>query len=168
MKRIVIFFVLAAILVSCNKKDSAKDLFEMYEGKEGVYAFRLPPALFLTMLGESLETGNSGYESIDLVKVLIFSEKEAKTLTNKEMLKDMSAQLAAMDFQELLQFSSGGANVSLSIKNKEDNPDMVTDVIGLVEEEDTFLALGLSGELQLKEIARLAMKLDYDQLKGLR
>jgi hypothetical protein len=167
MRRTVLFLMTAVLFTACNEQKSARDVFESYEGEPGVYSFRVPPTLFAAMMGEAGQDGVSDFEGVDLVKVLIFSEKEARETTHQEMLQDMTGRMKEMDFEELIRFSGSGANIVLQVKHHRGEESVVTDVIVLAMEEESFVALGLSGKMQLKDIARFASTVDYDQLKKL-
>ena len=88
----LIFLIITAVLLILNSScqnsrgKAVRDIFEKYEGQEGIYIFRIPPGLVNLLLDKSGETGLIELlAEMDMIKVIICdkstgSEKRDVTL----------------------------------------------------------------------------------------
>lgn len=162
-----IFYSLLALLLlsftSCTDKRNNDDIFTEFEGEKGVYMVKLPPALFLGLVG--MESDNINKEEmgdIDLVKLLVYSRENNSVDDTDQMLQRITSKMRNFEYENILAFNSSDAFVTAYIL---DNEDYVSDLMLLLKENNSLICLGLSGKLNGKEIFKFATQIEYDKLR---
>ena len=164
--RYIFYSLLALLLVSftsCTDKRKNDDIFTEFEGEKGVYMVKLPPALFLGLVG--MESDNINKEEmgdIDLVKLLVYSRENNSEDDTDHMLQRITGKINDFEYENILGFNSSDAYVSAYIL---ENEDYVSDLMLLLKENNSLVCLGLSGKLNGEEIFKFATKIEYDNLR---
>lgn len=161
--RISILLALTAILFSCSDRRKNDDIFSRFEGERGIYMIKLPPVLFMKLIGmeeESIDPDKLG--NVDLVKLMIYSREDANADDVDDMLGSLKEEFRSYQYENLLGFNSGGAFMTVYML---ENEEYVSDVMILFKESNSLACLGLSGKLNGKEIFKFATEIEYNKLK---
>jgi hypothetical protein len=151
------------ILSACNSEKN-REIFEDFEGEEGIYMIKMPPALFLGMLNAGSETDNVELGNIDFIKLMVFDESKSTAKSSGDILKEIINKFDHYGYEMTIQFSSGGSDISAYLL---DNGDFISDLMIVINGEDGLVGLGLSGNLDGKALMELASTVDYEELMGL-
>ncbi len=164
--RYIYYSFLAIMLLafaSCSDKRKNDDIFNGFEGEKGVYMIKLPPDLFMGMIGmdkEDIDKDKIG--DIDLVKLLVFSRENNTKDDTDHMLGRLTDKMNDFEYENILGFNSSDAYVSAYIL---DNEDYVSDLMLLLRGSNSLICLGLSGKLDGQEIFNFATQIEYRKLR---
>lgn len=157
--------LISVILPGCSGEKKNQEIFDEFEGEEGIYMIKLPPGLFLGMLsmGDGCDIDPSDIGDIDMVKVMIFDQNKAANRTSGELIDEIKGKFDKFGYEMIIQLNSSGSDISAYIlENGED----VTDLMVLVNEGSTMIGMGLSGKLDARSIMKFASEVDYEQFRG--
>lgn len=155
--------LLAIMLLACNSERN-REIFEDYEGEDGVYMVKLPPALLLGMMDSESDFNREDLGNVDFVKLLVFDEAKAASRTSAEMLNEIRQKFDKYGYEVAIQFSSSGNDISAYVL---ENEDYVSDLMVLVNSGDGVFGLGISGRLDGKALMNFASEVDFDDLSGI-
>lgn len=158
--------IVSVVLSGCNSDKKNQEIFSEFEGEEGIYMIKLPPALFLGMLSleEQGDMDPSDIGDIDMVKIMIFDQNKATNRTSDELIDEIKRKFDRFGYEMIIQFKNSDADISAFILENDEN---VTDLMVLVNEGSTMIGMGLSGELDAGSIMNFASEVDYEQFRGL-
>lgn len=151
------------LVASCSDKPKNDDIFTEFEGEKGVYMVKLPPALFMSLIGmeaENIDKEKMG--NIDLVKLLVYSRENNSEEDTKRMLQRITGKMNDLEYENILGFNSSDAYVTAYIL---ENENYVSDLMVLLRENNSLLCLGLSGKLDGQEIFNFATQIEYRKLR---
>lgn len=155
---LIIFFT-----VACNKEKN-REIFDDFEGEEGVYMLKLPPAVFLGMVESETEQGDDQLGNVDFVKVLFFDETKASNRDAGDMLSEIKEKFDRYGYEMAIQFSSSGSDISAYLL---ENDGFVSDLMVIVNGDDGLIGLGLSGKLDGNALMKFASEVDYNDFDSL-
>lgn len=152
---------------SCQNRRGkvAGNVFEKYEGQEGIYIFRLPPGiinLFLERLDDTelMEL----LTEMEVIKIIICDKSSGSDKRDK-ILEDFNSRLSEAGFEDL--FMVNEADHSVRFKVHETEKETVDEIMMLIKEEDSFLGLSIVGDLSYDKISMLTEKVEIDDFKQL-
>jgi len=162
-----IFYSLLALMLllvtSCSDKRKNDDIFTEFEGERGVYMVKVPPALFMGLIGmEAEDIDREKMGDIDLVKLLVYSRENNSDDDTDRMLHRITGKLNDFEYENILGFNSSDAYVSAYIL---ENENYVSDLMLLLRENNSFVCLGLSGKLDGQAIFDFATQIEYRKLR---
>jgi hypothetical protein len=162
-----IYLSLLAILMlafsCCSGKKGNEDIFTEFEGEKGVYMVKLPPALFMKLIGmEKSNTDTEAMGNIKLVKLLVYSRENDTDNERSAMYEKISGRMADYKYENLIGFNSGKVFISAYIL---ENEEYVSDLMIVFRENESLACLGLSGRLNGQEILNFASEIEYDSLR---
>lgn len=158
-----ILTLLIISLLSCSDKRKNDDIFDEFEGEKGVYMVKLPPALFLGLIGMNSDNINKEeMGDIDLVKFLVYSQENNTADETDHMLQQITAKILDFEYENIIAFNSSDAFVSAYIL---ENEDYVSDLMLLLRENNSLICLGLSGKLDGEAITNFASGIEYNKLR---
>jgi len=158
-----ILLVFTVLLSSCNGKRTNDDVFSEFEGEKGVYMVKLPPRLFMTLIGmEEDRINDDNIGDIDLVKMLVYSRENNTDEDTGRMMQRISARMNDFEYENIIGFTSSDVYVSAYIL---DNDQYVSDLMILFKEDQSLVCMGLSGKLDGRKIFKFASNLEYDKLR---
>jgi hypothetical protein len=156
-----ILFLLAVVFISgcqIHEGKAAEEIFDKYEGQEGVYTFRIPPGLIGIFLDEEENRElKETLREMDFIKVMILDEKKAKSKDKVRILQEFDQKLKENDFEDLLLFNEGTQMIKIKIREQED---FIHEMMILITEEDSFLGLSLVGKISLDRLSSIAKSID--------
>jgi len=167
-RNILIAFALLIVSVvfsGCSSDKKNQEIFDEFEGEEGIYMIRLPPALFLGILSmeEQGDIDPSDIGDIDMVKLMVFDQKKATNRTSDELIDEIKRKFDRYGYEMIIQFNNSDADISAYILENDEN---VTDLMVLVNEGSTMIGMELSGKLDARSIMKFASEVDYEQFRG--
>ena len=158
---ILAIFILA--FSACSGKKGNEDIFSEFEGDKGVYMVKLPPALFMNLIGmEKSNIDTEAMGNIKLVKLLIYSRENDTENERADMYEKISGKLSDYKYENLIGFNSGKVFISAYIL---ENEDYVSDLMIMFRENESLGCLGLSGRLKGEEIMQFASEIEYNRLR---
>ena len=170
MFRLYFFMITAVFLVitsSCqnNRGKAARDIFEKYEGQEGIYIFRIPPGIVNLLLDKSGETGLMELlAEMEMIKIII-CDKSTGSEKRDMILEDFNQKLSEENFEDL--FMINNIDHSVRFKIHENETGNIDEIMMLIKEEDSFLGLSIVGNLTYDQISMLTNKVKIDDFKDI-
>ena len=159
--------VFLVITSSChnNRGKTARDVFEKYEGQEGIYIFRIPPGIVNLLLDKSGETGLMELlAEMEMIKVII-CDKSTGSKKRDMILEDFNQKLSEENFEDL--FMINNIDHSVRFKIHENETGNIDEIMMLIKEEDSFLGLSIVGNLTYDQISMLAKKVKIDDFRNI-
>jgi hypothetical protein len=167
MQKLIITSVLlsAALFVKAQTFDQ---LFQKYEGKEGVTTVEVTQKLFAlaasAMPVQDDELKNFITE-LKGIKIICFENEAASSMNGKMMYKEFEAALPE-GLDELMTINSDGENVRFMGRVTKEN--IVDEMILLVDDGEAFAMLQILGTLDFTKVSKLGdMHLDIEGLDEL-
>jgi hypothetical protein len=152
--------IIALMLAGCNSEKN-REIFEDFEGDQGVYMVKLPPSLFIGMLDSEADIKNEELGNIDFVKLLVFDEAKAAGRLSVDIVSEIREKFDKFGYDLAVQFSSSGNDISAYVL---ENDDYISDLMLLVTNQEGVLGLGISGRLDGKALMNFASEVDYEDL----
>ncbi len=142
----------------------ADKAFARYEGQPGVLAFRLPPAMvnvaFSTSADRELKDFLKGMETI---KVMIIGPQEEQKRDFDAVDADLRKKLTGdLGFEELVEVKKENNRVLILVHDEEEK---TNEAAILVRGDDGYVALSLTGDIDLKELAGLAYRIRAEDFR---
>ena len=164
---IVITVALLVMNYSCQNRrgKAARDVFEKYEGQEGIYIFRLPPGLINLLLDKSGETDLMELlAEMEIIKVII-CDKSTGSEKRDIILEDFNKKLSDENFEDLFMINNVDNSVRFKIHENEGGD--IDEIMMLLKEEDSFLGLSIVGNLTYDQISMLTNKVKIDDFMNM-
>jgi hypothetical protein len=166
LMRYISLSILALLILgfmSCSDRRKNDDIFNEFEGEKGVYMVKLPPALFMGLIGmEAEDIDKEKMGDIDLVKLLVYSRENNSDEDTDHMLHRITGKMNDFKYENILGFNSSDTYVSAYIL---ENEAYVSDLLLLLRENNSLICLGLSGKLDEQEIFNFATDIEYHKLR---
>jgi len=168
MKRVITFLLPALLLfviiliTGCqnHNEKAAEEVFDKYEGQEGVYTFRIPPGLIGIFLDEEEDRElKEILRKMDFIKVMILDEKKTKSSNKDQILQEFDQKLAESNFEDILLVNDGKQTIKIKIREEEG---YIREMMILITEEDSFLGLSLVGKISLDQLSSVARSVDIE------
>jgi hypothetical protein len=164
-----ILSLIMALSIFCSCTDdrgkAAEDVFEKYEGQEGVYIFRIPPGLIgIFVDGEKNPELKQSLRKMEMIKVMIFDKDERSKTDKNEILREFNEKLRESQFQDLLLMNEG--EQTIRIKYREDEEEIIQEMMILITEEDTFLGLSMVGKIDLNQMTKVAKSMKIEDFQN--
>lgn len=167
----LLFLIITTVLLVMNSScqnsrgKAARDIFEKYEGQEGIYIFRIPPGIVNLLLDKSGETGLMELlAEMEMIKVII-CDKSTGSEKRDMILEDFNQKLSEENFEDL--FMINNIDYSVRFKIHENETGNIDEIMMLIKEEDSFLGLSIVGNLTYDQISMLANKVKIDDFKNI-
>jgi len=168
MKRVITFLLPALLLfviiliTGCqnHNEKAAEEVFDKYEGQEGVYTFRIPPGLIGIFLDEEEDRElKEILRKMDFIKVMILDEKKTRSSNKDQILQEFDQKLAESNFEDILLVNDGKQTIKIKIREEEG---YIREMMILITEEDSFLGLSLVGKISLDQLSSVARSVDIE------
>lgn len=165
MRNLINLLIASLIAISaCKSNRTNEEVFSQFEGESGVYIVKLPPMLFLGLLGVSGDNVDSEkLGDIDYVKLMIHSpEEESRENVESSVFTRLKTSFSESAYENVVGYSSGSTYVSAYLLEKEE---YVSDLMILFKEGNSVVCLGLSGKINGDAIVGLASEIEYEKLR---
>ena len=158
---VLLLFVIILITGCQNHNEkAAEEVFDKYEGQEGVYTFRIPPGLIGIFLDEEDDRElKETLRKMDFIKVMILDEKKTKLSNKDQILQEFDQKLAESNFEDILLVNDGQQTIKIKIREEEG---YVREMMILITKEDSFLGLSLVGKISLDQLSSVARSVDIE------
>lgn len=162
----ILYSLIASFLViglACSDKRKNEDVFSEFEGERGVYMVKLPPAMFMGLIGmDSNEIEKDEIGDIDFVKLLVYSRENNEPGETDKMLQRLNGKMSEFEYENILGLNSGKTYASAYIL---ENDEYVSDFMLILKENDSLICLGLSGKLDGRQLFKFATEIEYDKFQ---
>jgi len=158
----VLFLFVIILITGCqiHNEKAAEEVFDKYEGQEGVYTFRIPPGLIGIFLDEEEDREiKEALREMDFIKVMILDEKKTKSSSKDQILQEFDKKLAESNFEDILLVNDGQQTIKIKIREEEG---YIREMMILITDEDAFLGLSLVGKISLDQLSSVARSVDIE------
>lgn len=168
MKRYIVLalLVFSGMQLSAQTKSVIDQFFQKYEGDESSTVVNIPPKTFSIFSKLDINT-KEGEQFNQLLKQISGFRLIAKENTDrgKQMFKEAYSFLTK-DFEDLLTVRDGKDDVRFMVK--ENGRGNISELVMLVGGEKEFVAMSLTGDINLSEIGKLANGVNIEGMKHLK
>ena len=158
--------ILALIITVGADAQSLKSFFKSLEDGDEYAVVSVNKEMFKMLASFDIDVDDE-VSLKDLIsginKLKVYVKDDGADLEDFNKLKSIAE---ANNMSELLSVKDGNQRVLL-YTNRSDDSDMVKDILLLVSEENENVFIWLDGKIDLKQVAKLAKKLDIGGLKHL-
>ncbi len=155
-RSVPLLLFLAVMACSSGPAPVADRVLERYESQPGVLAFRVPPAMVnvavSTSADEELKTFLRGMETI---KVMLMGNDGRRPRDLPALAGNISRNLDGIGFEDLITIDRPDGKVIIKVYDRDGK---TTDAVIIVHGDDGLVTLSLTGDIDLKELARIAYK----------
>ena len=163
-KILLVTLIVALFSFSCRKQEKSVDkLFSEYEGQEGVSSIKLPPVLFMAYLKTYEDVPEFSFENVEIIRYMIVDRKKTEISDKPVLLNDILSELTELQFEDLMRYSDSGNETIVSILGQ---GEIISDLVVLVNNKESLMLIGISGQMKIEDITRLASEIDFNSLKG--
>jgi hypothetical protein len=162
MRKLFLSFVLLTTVVAINAQSFIENNFKSILDEEKLIRVQVGGKAFnmLYTLGKNNVDADvkkvseivSKIKSFDLIAL-------EKTGDSKNLFK--TAMANATNFEELIRVKADKANVNIRVKEKNN---VVTEIIGIVDADSTFVVFNLVGEIDINDIGEIANKVSESNM----
>jgi len=160
---LLVIAILSFFTHSCrnDRGKAAEDVFDKYEGQAGVYIFKIPPGLIgIFVNSEENPELKQSLRKMEMIKVMIFDQSKRGKYDKNEIFTDFNQKLRESNFEDLLLASEG--EQVIRIKYRENEEEIIQEMMILIMEEDTFFGLSMVGEINLDQLTDVAQSLEIE------
>lgn len=162
---LLVTLIVALFSFSCRKEEKSIDrLFSEYEGQEGVSSIKLPPVLFMAYLKTYEDVPEFSYDNIDVIRYMVFDRKKTDVSDKPVVMSDILSELTELQFEDLVRYSDSGNETIVSIQGQ---GDLINDLVVLVNNKESLMMIGISGQMKIEDITRLASEIDFNSFQGI-
>ena len=160
MKRAL--FLLAAVLTSgfiFAQNTAIDNLFDRYQGKDGVTTVMIGPELFQVIKSmdiEEIEGHDLPMDKVTSVKILTIEDEEQWEGVN--FYKEIENDLDVSNYAEVMTVNDGGETVKMWMKNE---GKQIREFLLIVGGDDNVL-IYITGDFNLGDIEGIAESFDHD------
>jgi hypothetical protein len=155
---LLLIFLLAGISgchASLEKTRTFKTIFDHYRSRDGITAIGFPPGLLSIILdGEEPEQAELKrlMKELSSFSMLVVEEGTAALDLKEDLGTTVTDFTGRNGFQDLFRVQSGGDDMLIRIKEKED---MVSEAVLMMDSDDGFVVIDLRGNIDIKYFTRL-------------
>lgn len=164
--------IAAMVIQSCSTNPSVQRYIVDHENREGFSSFTVPADII--QIQDDAEVDDQSAKALNKLNnlvVLRFEKNEQQQEQYQEYLTELHTCLSPDRYEDIFMMNDGSMRFSLKIQRKDS--DRLSEIIALVEQDESFLLARLTGEIEPDKLAGLIRKIDYqsmmenEQLKGL-
>lgn len=165
MRKISVFLLLIVNLsVVFAQRDFISRNFDEYMGRDGFASLSISNSMFSLFANIEEESEDMEQALSRLTGLKMLAAKELDQERSKTLWRKATRMLEQEGFEELLNLLEDGEEVSFYGK-KSRIAGRVTELVMLVGGRDNnFVVLSITGDISLKEIAKLTQNMDIDGL----
>ena len=160
MKRVI--FLLAVILIPgyiCAQNTTIDNLFDKYQGKDGVTTVMIGPELFQVIKSmdiEEIEGHDFPVDKLSSVKILTIEDEEK--WEGVDFYKEIEDDLDVSNYAEVMTVNDGGETVKMWMKNE---GSQIREFLLIVSGDDNVL-IYITGNFSLSDVEGIAESFDHD------
>lgn len=157
MKRIILLIVGFMFIGTMSAQDLVADFLKKFEKETEFSIVNISPKMFelITTMAEDEEDANI-LQKLTGLKV-ISAEKNAE-----KYYKEATRMLNSSDHEELMSVIDGQDNVQMFVKEKKKG--VISSLIITIQEPAEFTMIGITGEIDLKQLSTISKTLNIDKL----
>ena len=153
---IMIALMLFSTSCASGPEPVADKVLKSYESQPGVLAFRLPPAMVNVAVSTSADEELKDFlKGMETIKVMVMGNEDGKKKDFGKINNRISKELDGIGFEDLVAINREGSKVLIKVY---DQGEKTTDAVILIRGDGGFVALSLTGDIDLKELAKMAYK----------
>lgn len=147
--------------------DAISRFFDGYVEQEGFTSIRISQRMF-SLIADLDKSEKDVQETVNRLTGLYMLAADSATLEKKglELYQEAVATMKNKTYEELMSIRDGGERIEFYILES-GNKDRVEELLMLVGGEHTFFLLSITGEISLRQIAKLADSMEIEGLEHL-
>ncbi|MDL2305776.1 DUF4252 domain-containing protein [Bacteroides sp. OttesenSCG-928-D19] len=157
MKRMALLIIGCMLVGTMSAQDLVANFLKKFEKETEFSIVNISPKMFelISVMADD-EEEEGILKKLTGLKV-ISTEKNAG-----KYYKEASRMLASSDHEELMSVVDGTDNVQMFVKEKKKG--LISSLIITIQEPDEFTMIGITGEIDLKQLSTISKTLNIDKL----
>lgn len=153
--------------IASAQDDAISRFFDGYVEQEGFTSIRISQRMF-SLIADLDKSEKDVQETVNRLTGLYMLAADSATLEKKglELYQEAVATMKNKTYEELMSIRDGGERIEFYILES-GNKDRVEELLMLVGGEHTFFLLSITGEISLRQIAKLADSMEIEGLEHL-
>lgn len=158
MKRILIMTIALLPLISVAQDSKLNEIFNKYSGKNGYTSVHITSYMFelFSKLADDDEELENVTKGLDAIKILSVSDGLSSDLRQK-FYNDISQALESNYYNDFMIVKDGDQEVTFKVR---DEGDKITEFVMLVKDPVEPVLMFLTGDIDLKQIAKMSKTMD--------
>ncbi|MFH1319540.1 MAG: DUF4252 domain-containing protein [Bacteroidota bacterium] len=147
-----------------KEKESFVQFYKKYNGEDGFISINLPPGLIRLFVDKEDKELKQILKDLDDIRILIYSEKINDGRTSASYLKELDKILSSRDYKDLMVIREGQEVIKFKIR---ENENKVSELVVVVTDDKEFVALSLSGSIDIEKVKGISKSIDIEGIKQL-
>lgn len=167
MKKVIAGAVMMVMsLMAQAQSDAISKFFTKYQNDESFSQVTVSSKMFnlFTNMEVQSKEDQEVLNAISKLKGLRILAKE-QTRDSRALYKEAMAMIPAKEYEELMTVRDKDKDMKFFIK--ETSPGKISELVMVAGGNEEFMVLSLFGEIDLKQVSKMGMKMDVDGLKNL-
>ncbi|MDR0743445.1 MAG: DUF4252 domain-containing protein [Tannerella sp.] len=149
--------LLLMICLLCNsiiyaQSSTINKLFDKYENEDDITVISISKAMF-KMIPENINTGDVNIKNIihkiESMRIITSNNANLKEKMSSEFKSSVNGN---KDYEELMRVKDGKSNITFNARKK---GDIINELIMLINGEDSFVAIQITGNFTLNDIQEI-------------
>lgn len=149
--------LLLMICLLCNsiiyaQSSTINKLFDKYENEDDITVISISKAMF-KMIPENINTGDVNIKNIihkiESMRIITSNNANLKEKMSSEFKSSVNGN---KDYEELMRVKDGKSNITFNARKK---GDIINELIMLINGEDNFVAIQITGNFTLNDIQEI-------------
>ncbi len=153
--------------IASAQNDAISRFFDSYVVQEGFTSIRISQRMF-SLIADLDKSEKDVQETVNRLTGLYILAADSATLDKRGigLYQEAAATMKNKAYEELMSIRDGGERIEFYILES-GNKDKVEELLMLVGGEDTFFLLSITGEISLRQIAKLADSMEIEGMEHL-
>lgn len=167
MKKVIVGAVMMVMsLMAQAQSDAISKFFTKYQNDESFSQVTVSSKMFnlFTNMEVQSKEDQEVLNAISKLKGLRILAKE-NTRDSRMLYKEAMAMIPVKEYEELMTVRDKDKDMKFFIK--ETSPGKISELVMVAGGNEEFMVLSLFGEIDLKQVSKMGMKMDVDGLKNL-
>lgn len=153
--------------IASAQNDAISRFFDGYVAQKGFTSIRISQRMF-SLIADLDKSEKDVQETVNRLTGLYMLAADSAILEKKglDLYEEAAATMKNKAYEELMSIRDGGERIEFYILES-GNKDKVEELLMLVGGEDTFFLLSITGEISLRQIAKLADSMEIEGMEHL-
>lgn len=153
--------------VASAQNDAISRFFDSYVEQKGFTSIRVSQRMF-SLIADLDKSEKDVQETVNRLTGLYILAADSAILDKRgiSLYQEAAATMKNKAYEELMSIRDGGERIEFYILES-GNKDKVEELLMLVGGEDTFFLLSITGEISLRQIAKLADSMEIEGMEHL-
>lgn len=163
LKQILFTWIVLILMSSCSEGPNTGSFANFYNANkdnEDFFTFNVSPTLARLFLSKEDRETIDFLKGMKSIKLMVYKGDEQKGTYYAQSLK---RSLPEARYQDMMTVNNGGDKIEFKVRER---CNKIREMIVIVADEESFVALDLKGRISLEKAIDLAKKVDLNEVKS--